>query len=437
MTTQIENARSNQITDEMKFVASKEQIDVENLRGLIADGKVVIPRNNIRTFDPVGIGTNLTTKVNANIGTSPMLCNGDFEIEKLNASIKYGAHTVMDLSTGGDLKEIRKRMLENSPVPLGTVPIYELIKMVRQKDMADHSWTKDDFFEVIERQAQEGVDFMTLHAGVTRSTIETLKSTGRLTSIVSRGGSLLAAWTVHNDAENPLYEHFDELLDILYKYDVTLSLGDGLRPGCLYDATDAPQIEELYILGKLTKRAWAKNVQVMIEGPGHIPLDEVVVNVQMQKKLCHDAPFYVLGPLVTDVAPGYDEIVGAIGGAIAAAAGADYLCYVTPAEHLALPNLDDVRRGVIASRIAAHAADIAKNVPGAKEWDNAMSTARANLDWDAQIANAIDPDRAKEKRNELPIDPNHESGACTMCGEFCSFVTTQEAGLRCSPIKKD
>lgn len=436
MSTQIEKAKSGEISPQMAFIADAENVDPDSLRQLVASGRVAILRNINRNFDPIGIGEGLTTKINANLGTSPLLHNGEFEIEKLKVAIKHGAHTVMDLSTGGNLAMIRKRMLHETQVPLGTVPIYELIKLVRDKDKRGHSWKKDDFFEVIERQAQEGVDFMTLHAGVTRATVEALRESNRLTSIVSRGGSLIAAWIAHNDAENPLYEYYDELLDILYRYDVTISLGDGLRPGCLHDATDAAQMSELMVLGDLTKRAWDKNVQVIVEGPGHIPLNEIVMNVKMQKKICHQAPFYVLGPLVTDVAPGYDELVGAIGGAIAAAAGADYLCYVTPAEHLALPNLDDVRRGVIASRIAAHAADIAKGIPKAIDWDNEMSRARANLDWEKQIKLAVDPDRAKEKRDEHLTDSTDKSGACTMCGEFCAFITMQDAGLKKTPDKK-
>ncbi len=435
MSTQIEKAKSGEITPQMAFIADAENVDSDSLRKLVASGRVAIPRNKTRTFDPIGIGEGLTTKINANLGTSPMLCSGDFEMEKLKVAIKHGAHTVMDLSTGGDLSMIRKEMLNESRIPLGTVPIYELIKLVREKGCSDHSWTKDDFFEVIKRQAEEGVDFMTLHAGVTRATVETLRESDRMTSIVSRGGSLIAAWSVQNDAENPLYEYYDELLDILYRYDVTISLGDGLRPGSLNDATDAAQMSELMVLGELTKRALDKNVQVIVEGPGHIPLNEVAMNVKMQKKICHGAPFYVLGPLVTDIAPGYDELVGAIGGAIAAAAGADYLCYVTPAEHVAHPNLYDDRRGVIASRNAAHEADLAKGIPNAMEWDNEMSRARAELDWEKQISLAVDPERAKEKRDALPTDSTDESGACTMCGDFCAFVTAQDAGLKKTPKK--
>jgi len=435
MSTIIEKARKDEIPEPIRRVAENEKIDAEKLRKLVADGKVCIPLNVHRNYEPIGIGEGLRTKINANIGTSPLVCNGDYEIEKLKAAIKYGADTVMDLSTGGNLSQIRKRMIDESTVPLGTVPIYELVKLVREKGGENSDWTKDDLLEVIERQAIEGVDFMTLHAGVTLSAIETMRRQGRLTVIVSRGGSFLAAWMVRNDAENPLYEYFDEVLDILYDHDVTISLGDGLRPGCLHDATDRAQIHELATLGELTKRAWERNVQVIIEGPGHIPLNEVIANIQLQKKLCHGAPFYVLGPLVTDIAPGYDEITGAIGGAIAAAAGADYLCYVTPAEHLALPDIDDVRRGVIASKIAAHAADIAKGIPGARDWDDEMSRARAELDWVKQIELAIDPDRARERREKIPMNSD-DSGPCTMCGEFCSFLTSREAGLYKTPIRE-
>lgn len=428
MSTQIERARRGEITVQMREVADAEQIQPEELRDLIATGKIVIPVNKNRSIPPIGIGYKLRTKINANIGTSPMIHSGEVELEKLQTAIKYGTDTVMDLSTGGNLEKIRQVMIENSPVPLGTVPIYELVKLARDKN-SDHDWTKDDFFEVIEKQAEQGVDFMTLHAGVTASVVDILRKKERMTSIVSRGGALMAAWMSRHDAENPLFEYYDELLDILYKYDVTISIGDGLRPGCLHDATDKAQISELLVLGELTERAWKKNVQVIIEGPGHIPLNEVVMNVQLQKKICKGAPFYVLGPLVTDIAPGYDELVGAIGGAIAASAGADYLCYVTPAEHLALPKPEDVRRGVIASRIAAHAADVVKGVPGAMEWDEKMSRARAQLDWDEQVRLSVDPDRAREKRSEV-VESTNIDGACTMCGEFCAFLTAEEAGLK-------
>ena len=428
MGTIIEKAKKGDITSEIKAVAEREKADPEKLRNLVATGKVCIPFNVHRDFEPIGIGAGLKTKINANLGTSPLVCDAEYEIEKMRVAIKYGADTVMDLSTGGDLSRIRKRMIADSTVPLGTVPIYELVKRIREKGGKDTDWTKDDFLEVIERQAVEGVDFMTLHAGITLAGIEVLKRSDRLTSIVSRGGSLLAAWMIRKNSENPLFEFYDEVLNILYKHDVTISLGDGLRPGCLHDATDETQIHELVVLGGLTTRAWERNVQVIIEGPGHVPLNEITANIQLQKKICHGAPFYVLGPLVTDVAPGYDEITSAIGGAIAAAAGADYLCYVTPAEHLALPDIEDVRRGVVASRIAAHAGDIAKGIPGARDWDDKMSMARAEQDWQTQIKLALDPDRAQERRDKLP-ESARKSGVCTMCGEYCSFVTTREAGL--------
>jgi len=428
MGTIIEKARKGEISGEVRTVAEIEKVDPEKLRQLVAEGKACIPFNMHRDYMPIGIGVGLKTKINANIGTSPLACDADYEIEKMKVALKYGADTVMDLSTGGDLPMIRKRMIAESSVPLGTVPIYELIKCVREKGGKDTDWTKDDFLALIEHQAIEGVDFMTLHAGITLAGIEVLKRSNRLTSIVSRGGSLLAAWMIRNDSENPLFEYFDDVLDILYKHDVTISLGDGLRPGSLHDATDETQIHELVVLGGLTTRAWEKNVQVIIEGPGHVPLNEIVANIQLQKKICHGAPFYVLGPLVTDVAPGYDEITSAIGGAIAAAAGADYLCYVTPAEHLALPEIEDVRRGVVASKIAAHAADIAKGIPGARDWDDKMSMARADQDWQTQIKLALDPDKARERHDKLP-ESAHKAGVCTMCGEYCSFVTTREAGL--------
>jgi phosphomethylpyrimidine synthase len=356
-------------------------------------------------------------KVNANIGTSSDYGDIETELEKLRVAIEYKADTVMDLSTGGDISAIRRAILKESSIPLGTVPIYQAGIEAIDRRGAIVKMTADELFGVIKGQAEEGVDFMTVHCGVTRSAIERLKRQGRVTDIVSRGGAFLLGWIIHNDQENPLYEQYDRLLEIARKFDVTLSLGDGLRPGSLADATDRAQVEELLILGELVERAWDAGVQVMVEGPGHVPLDQVTANVQLQKSLCKGAPFYVLGPLVTDIAAGYDHISGAIGGAIAAMAGADFLCYVTPSEHLGLPGAEDVREGVIASRIAAHAADIVNGVNGAWEWDKKMSLARKNLDWEEQVRLCLDPVKARQVHGQLAT-----SGvACSMCGDYCAL----------------
>jgi len=416
--TQLELARKGVISLEMRRVAESEGIDAERVRQGVADGSIVIPANhNHRLGRYCGIGRGLKVKVNANIGTSSDYSDLDGELAKLKVAIEYGADTVMDLSTGGDIGAIRRAILNECTVPLGTVPIYQAGIEAIEKYGAIVNMTADDLFRVIEKHAEDGVDFITVHCGVTRDTIDRLKRQGRVTDIVSRGGAFLLGWIIHNDRENPLYEHYDRLLEIAKRYDVTLSLGDGLRPGSLADATDRPQVAELLTLGELVDRAREAGVQAMVEGPGHVPIDQIAANVQMEKSLCKGAPFYVLGPLVTDVAAGYEHICGAIGGAIAATAGADFLCYVTPAEHLGLPDAEDVREGVIASRIAAHAADVAHGVKSAREWDLRMSQARRSLDWEQQARLSLDPKRARQVRQE------HTTGGetCSMCGSLCAM----------------
>ncbi|SHM64371.1 hydroxymethylpyrimidine synthase [Caldanaerovirga acetigignens] len=417
--TQMEAARQGIITNEMKEVAEQERVDAEEVRRAIADGTAVIPCNkNHKGLKPCGIGSGLRTKVNANVGTSEAYADLEEELLKAKAAIEAGADAIMDLSTGGDIAAIRKAILAEIHVPLGTVPIYEVGVRARKERGSVVEFTEEELFEVIEEQAEQGVDFMTVHCGVTLEAVERLRREGRITDIVSRGGAFLTGWMLKSGRQNPLYEKFDKLLEIARKYDITLSLGDGLRPGCLADATDRAQIQELIVLGELVQEARKHGVQVMVEGPGHVPMDQIEANVKLQKRICHGAPFYVLGPLVTDVAAGYDHIAAAIGGAIAAAAGADFLCYVTPAEHLGLPTVEDVREGVIASRIAAHAADIVKGVSGARKWDLEMAKARKNLDWDSQIKLAIDPVKAaryREKRN------TSDTKTCTICGNFCAM----------------
>jgi phosphomethylpyrimidine synthase len=422
--TQLAKARAGITTPEMKIVAEKEQVDELWLRDKIAEGRIVIPANKKHEgLVPCGIGEGLLIKVNANIGTSSDKAILEDELAKLNASIEAGTDTVMDLSTGGDIDLCRKKILEKSPIPLGTVPIYQaVVETVNEQGGLIHL-TADKIFDVIERQAADGVDFITVHCGVTRAAIDVLKNQGRVTDIVSRGGAFLTTWMLHNDKENPLYEDFERLLSIAKKHDVTLSLGDGLRPGCLADATDGAQIHELMTLGQLTKRAWEEDVQVMIEGPGHVPLNQIRANVLLQKQLCHYAPFYVLGPLVTDIAAGHDHVACAIGGAVAGEAGADFLCYVTPTEHLCLPGVDDVREGVIVTKIAAHAADIARGHKLSIERDRKMSIARKNLDWNAQMELVIDPQKAKRLRKENPPD---EDEVCTMCGKYCAIKQVKE-----------
>ncbi len=425
--TQLEMARKGQVSPAMQAVAQQEGLSGEDVRQRVADGIVVIPANiNHRNLVPLGIGKGLRTKINANLGTSTDYPYPDQEMEKLAVSLEAGADTVMDLSTGGDINAIRRAMLERCTVPLGTVPIYQASIDAIERRGAIVSMKPDDLFGAIEEQARDGVDFMTVHCGVTRSTLERLQRQGRVVDIVSRGGAFLTGWMLHNEKENPLYEQYDRLLELALRHDVTLSLGDGLRPGCLADATDRAQIEELITLGELVDRAREAGVQVMVEGPGHVPLDQVVTNIQLQKRLCREAPFYVLGPLVTDIAAGHDHITSAIGGALAAMSGADYLCYVTPAEHLGLPELEDVREGIMASRIAGHAADIVKGVKGAWQRNLDMSRARKSLDWDAQKRLALDPQRVQEIRARR----GSTSDACSMCGKYCAMdLVSQHLGV--------
>ncbi len=416
--TQLEQARCGTVTPQIRAVAQKESVTEDYLVEQVAAGTAVIPFNIKHShISPCGIGKGLRIKINANVGTSSDYGNINTELEKLRISVQYGADAVMDLSTGGDICTIRRSILAASSIPIGTVPIYEAAIASIHKRGAIVNMTVDDLFYVIEKQAEEGVDFMTLHCGVTQASIERLKKQGRQTDVVSRGGAFLIAWIIHNQKENPLYTHFDRLLEIARTYDITLSLGDGMRPGSLADATDRAQVEELIILGELVDRSRSAGVQVMIEGPGHVPLDQVVANVQLEKSICRGAPFYVLGPLVTDIAAGYDHIAGAIGGALAGLAGADFLCYLTPSEHLALPDLDAVKTGVIASRIAAHAADIARNIKGAAEWDKEMSTARKNLDWHTQAALSLDPQRVSAVHGKI----TSKGRACSMCGDYCAM----------------
>ncbi len=417
--TQLEKARKGVITEEMKVCAGEEGVEADFICRGIADGSVVITRNfHHKTIKPLAIGKGLRTKINANIGTSKDHNDLHLELEKLRIAVSAGADAVMDLSTGGNLSEIRKEIIRNSSVAIGTVPIYQAaVKMIAQKK-AISEMTADDIFEVIEENGRDGVDFITVHCGVTRESVAALEAQGRVLGIVSRGGSMIANWIRCNNRENPLYEYYDRLLEIAYRYDMVLSLGDGLRPGAIEDATDQGQIAELVILGELARRAQNAGVQVMIEGPGHVPINEIVANIQLQKKICRGAPFYVLGPLPTDIAPGYDHITSAIGGAIAGAAGADFLCYVTPAEHLRLPTLQDVQDGVIAAKIAAHIADIAKGVKGARERDKKMSQYRKDFDWQGQVDLAIDPAKASDLL-EKSKSANEEG--CTMCGEFCAI----------------
>jgi len=422
--TRIEVAKKGIISDECKEAALYEGISPERLAHDIAQGVTVIPKNMNHDIKPIGIGRGLRTKVNVNIGTSKDRVSFDEEMEKLDVSIKFGADAVMDLSTGGPIKDMRRLLLRKSPIPVGTVPIYEAAVRAVDAHKIIAKMTPDDIFNVIEEHAEEGVDFVTVHCGLTRKAVERLKDEGRVLDIVSRGGSFLLEWMIYNDKENPFYEHYDRLLEIAKKYDVTLSLGDGLRPGCLEDATDRSQIEELLTIGELRDKALEEGVQTIIEGPGHVPLNQVELNIKIQKEICKGAPFYVLGPLVTDIAMGYDHIAAAIGGAIAGAAGADFLCYVTPAEHIRLPNIEDVKEGLIALKIAAHAADIAKGILGAIELDRKMARCRKNLDWNGQIALSLDPDKVRKWRAEVPPT---EDEVCSMCGEFCAIRTVEKA----------
>lgn len=422
--TQLEAARTGVTTPEMEIVAQKEQVDGVWLRDQVANGRVVISANRRHSrLEPCGIGEGLLIKVNSNIGTSSDRSILDEELEKLKVSIEAGADTVMDLSTGEEIDLTRRTILKNSTVPIGTVPIYQAVVETVEETGGLIHLTADKIFEVIERQAEDGVDFITVHCGLTRAALRMLQKERRVTDIVSRGGAFLTTWMLHHDRENPLYEQYDRLLSIAGKYDVTLSLGDGLRPGCLADATDRAQIHELMTLGHLTQLAWEHGVQVMIEGPGHVPLNQIETNVILQKRLCHNAPFYVLGPLVTDIAAGYDHVACAIGGAVAGAAGADFLCYVTPAEHLSLPGVEDVREGVVVTKIAAHAADIARGNKMAMERDRKMSLARKKLDWKTQLKLAIDPAKASGYREKRPPK---EDDVCTMCGKYCAIKTVRE-----------
>ncbi|MBF0187367.1 MAG: phosphomethylpyrimidine synthase ThiC [Magnetococcales bacterium] len=421
--TQMHYARKGVVTPEMEHVAKEEQLDPELVRDEVARGRMVIPANiNHTEVRPMAIGIASRCKINANIGNSQISSGLDEELEKLRLSLKYGADTVMDLSTGKDIPRMREAILRNSPVPIGTVPIYEVIERV--PDVRD--LTPEIILEVIEEQAQQGVDYMTVHCGVLMHVLPMVES--RITKIVSRGGALMAQWMLHHQKENPLYTHFDQLLEICKKYDVTLSLGDGMRPGCLHDASDDAQFAELMVLGELTRKAWEQDVQVMIEGPGHVPLDQIEMNMDKEREVCMEAPFYVLGPLVTDIAAGYDHIASAIGGAFAAWKGASMLCYVTPKEHLGLPNAEDVRNGIIAYKIAAHSADIARHRPGVRDRDDAMSRARFSFDWNKQFELALDPDRARQYHDETLPDEAHKSAEfCSMCGpRFCAYKLSQE-----------
>ena len=423
-TTQMDAARKGIATPQMKKVAEKERMPLEKLMELVAQGKVAICANKAHTcLDPEGVGSMLHTKINVNLGVSRDCKDYDVEMKKVQSAIDLGAEAIMDLSSHGDTQPFRRKLVAECPAMIGTVPVYDSV-IHYQRDLG--TLTAKDFIDVVRLHAEDGVDFVTLHCGITRKTIEQIRKHKRKMNIVSRGGSLVFAWMSMTGEENPFYEYFDEILDICEKHDVTISLGDACRPGCLADATDVCQIEELVRLGELTKRAWAHNVQVMVEGPGHVPLDQVAANMQVQQSICMGAPFYVLGPLVTDIAPGYDHITAAIGGAVAAMSGAAFLCYVTPAEHLALPNVEDVKQGIIASKIAAHAADIAKGIPGARERDDQMADARRALDWDGQFACALDPETAKAIRDSRKPEDDH-SDTCSMCGKFCAVRSMNKA----------
>ena len=423
-TTQMDAARKHILTREMEIVAKKERIDPYTLMSLVAEGKIAICANRRHTcIDPEGVGSMLRTKINVNLGVSRDCVDYDMEMEKVKRAVALGAEAIMDLSSHGDTRPFRRKLVEECPAMIGTVPVYDSV-IHHQKDLGE--LTAQDFIDVVRLHAEDGVDFVTLHCGITQETVRQIRAQEREMNIVSRGGSLVFAWMSMTGEENPFYTHFDEILDICEEHDVTVSLGDACRPGCLADATDACQIEELIRLGELTKRAWAHNVQVLVEGPGHVPLHQIAANMELQKTLCMGAPFYVLGPLVTDVAPGYDHITAAIGGAVAAMNGAAFLCYVTPAEHLALPNVDDVLQGIIASKIAAHAADIAKGIPGARDIDDRMATARRNLDWEAQYACALDPETARSLRESRLPEDDH-SDTCSMCGKFCAVRSMNKA----------
>ena len=419
--TQIDFARAGVVTPQMAEVARKEGRDPEFIRAGVAAGRIAIPANIHHTsLSPEGVGEGLRTKVNVNLGISGDLADEAEEWRKVEVALELGAEAIMDLSNSGKTQSFRTRLIEKSPAMIGTVPMYDAIGYLEK---ALITITAEDFLDVVRRHAEDGVDFVTVHAGMNRRVLESFKETGRLTNIVSRGGSLIFAWMEATGNENPFYEHYDEVLEILHEHDVTISIGDAMRPGSTYDASDAGQIAELIEIGKLTRRAWDAGVQVMVEGPGHMSLDEIAANMKMEKRLCHNAPFYVLGPLVTDIAPGYDHITAAIGGAVAASSGADFLCYVTPAEHLRLPDADDVREGLVATKIAAHAADIAKGIPGARDRGNRMSDARRRVDWEGMFAEALDPVKARRYFESAP--PSNE-GTCTMCGQMCAMRTVNQ-----------
>jgi phosphomethylpyrimidine synthase len=422
--TRVEAVREGILTDEVREASVREGVPPERLSADIGAGLSVILRNTRRAIAPVCVGRGLRTKINANIGTSRDRASFEEEKEKLRVLLEHGADAVMELSTGGPIRDFRDYLIRESPLPLGTVPVYEAAIRAVDARGSIARMSPEDIFAVIEEHGEQGVDFITVHSGLTMAAVERLKAQGRTLDIVSRGGSFLLEWMIYNGKENPLYEYFDRLLDIAAKYDMTLSLGDGLRPGCLADATDRAQIEELLTLGELRDRALEKGVQVIIEGPGHVPLNQVELNIKIQKEICRGAPFYVLGPLVTDIAMGYDHIAGAIGGAVAGAAGADFLCYVTPAEHIRLPDVENVREGVIASKIAAHAADIAKGIPSALEKDLKMASCRKALDWEGQMALSFNPGRVRRWRAEVPPT---DSEVCSMCGEFCAIRTVERA----------
>lgn len=415
--TQKSEAIKGNITTEMESVAKKENISVDKLVKLVAEGKVVIPKNINGKTEACGIGKGLKTKINANIGSSSKIDDIELEINKAKLAVEYGADAIMDLSTGSDLKTFRRKIMDAVDVPIGTVPIYEAGVATLSKNKEIIEMDEEEIFKTIEEQAKEGVDFMTLHCGITHDLVDKIEKSKRMMGVVSRGGTFLASWILHNQRENPLYENYDYILELAYEHDITLSLGDGLRPGCLADASDIAQIQELVTLGTLVKRAQDANVQVMVEGPGHMPLNQIKANMEIQKTICNGAPFYVLGPLVTDLAPGYDHITGAIGGAIAAASGADFLCYVTPAEHLSLPNLEDVKEGVIASKIAAEAADVANGLESSWAREKEMAIARKEFDWEKQFKLAFDQSKPRKYRDKCELDDDE---MCAMCGEYCA-----------------
>ena len=422
--TQMEAARKGIITPELVKVAQKENRTPEELLPVLASGKMVIPANiHHKSIEPNGVGSMLKTKINVNLGVSRDYKDYDLEMNKVQRAVDLGAEAIMDLSSHGNTQPFRQKLCSECTAMIGTVPVYDSV-IHYQRDL--DTLTARDFIDVVKMHAEDGVDFVTLHCGITRKTIEQIRNGGRKMNIVSRGGSLVFAWMSMTGEENPFYEYYDEILEICREHDVTISLGDACRPGCLADATDGCQIEELIRLGELTERAWARDVQVMVEGPGHVPMDQIAANMRVQETICKGAPFYVLGPLVTDIAPGYDHITSAIGGAIAAWQGAAFLCYVTPAEHLALPNVDDVHQGLIASKIAAHAADIAKGLPGARDQDDRMADARRNLDWEAQWLEALDPEVAKAIRDSRKPEEDHED-TCSMCGKFCAVRSINKA----------